>query len=190
LLAVMSPAFAQRGDRPGEVQVAPFKPDQIPPAAILSPEESLKTFKLQPGFKIELVAAEPLIEAPVAMSWHPNGSLYVLEMRGFMPNVDGTGEDKIPGRISVLTDTNGDGRMDKSTVFVDGLVMPRALCLAYGGLLVAEPPNLWFFRDTDGDGKADEKTLAVTPYGTQSNPEHTRIAFATSTKRGLPNRRR
>ena len=173
LLCALAPVFAQRGDRPGEIQAPPIPLDKVPPATILSPEESLKTLQLPPGFKIEIVAAEPLIEAPVAMAWHPNGSLYVLEMRGFMPNVEGSGEDKIPGRVKILTDTNGDGIMDKATVFADNLVMPRALALVRDGLLVAEPPNLWFFRDTNGDGKSDEKTLALTPYGGQSNVEHT-----------------
>jgi putative membrane-bound dehydrogenase-like protein len=173
LLCSVAPLFAQNGDRPGETQVAPFKDGEIPPAPLLTPEESLKTFKLQPGFKIELVASEPLIGAPVSMAFHPNGSLYVLEMRGYMPNVDGKGEQEIPGRVSILTDTDGDGKMDKSTVFLDGLIMPRAICLAYDGVLVAEPPNVWFCRDTNGDGVCDEKTLAFTGYGSQAAPEHT-----------------
>src|SRR4051812_15033610 len=97
LLFIAPRAWAQAGDRPGETQVAPMKESDIPPAPILSPAESLKTFKLQPGFRIELVAAEPLVEAPIAMAWHPNGSLYVLEMRGYMPNVDGKGEDQKVG---------------------------------------------------------------------------------------------
>jgi putative membrane-bound dehydrogenase-like protein len=173
LLCSVASALAQNGDRPGEVQVAPFKDEEIPPAPVLTPEESLKTFKLQPGFKIELVASEPLIGAPISMAFHPNGSLYVLEMRGYMPNVDGKGEQEIPGRVSILTDTDGDGKMDKSTVFLDGLIMPRAICLAYDGVLVAEPPNVWFCRDTNGDGVCDEKTLAFTGYGSQAAPEHT-----------------
>ena len=172
-LCATASVFAQLGDKPGETQADPIPLEKVPPATILSPEESLKTFQLPPGFKIELVAAEPLIEAPVAMAWHPNGSLYVLELRGFMPNVEGSGEDKIPGRVKILTDTNGDGRMDQATIFADNLIMPRALALVRDGLLVAEPPNLWFFRGTNNDGKADEKTLAVDPYGSQSNPEHT-----------------
>src|ERR1044071_5319296 len=89
LLLAIAPAFAQRGDHPGEEQIAPLKDSDIPPATVLSPAESLKTFKLQPGFKIELVAAEPLVEAPVAMAFHPNGSIYVVEMRAYMPKVDG-----------------------------------------------------------------------------------------------------
>src|ERR1051325_11340618 len=114
VLLMGAPVFAQRGDNPGEVQVAPLKDSEIPPAPILSPEESLKTFKLQPGFKIELIAAEPLVQAPVAMAFLPNGSLFVLEMRAFMPNVDGTGEDQPIGRVTVLRDSDGDGKMDKS----------------------------------------------------------------------------
>src|SRR5262245_38184944 len=127
IFCAIAPVFAQRGDKAGETQVDPIPAEKVPPATVLSPSESLKTFKLPPGFKIELVAAEPLVEAPIAMTWHPNGSLYVLEMRGFMPNVEGSGEDKIPGRVKVLTDTNSDGIMDKALVFADDLIMPRAL---------------------------------------------------------------
>jgi putative membrane-bound dehydrogenase-like protein len=173
LLCIVAPVFAQRGDKPGEVQVAPLKDSEIPPAPILSPAESLKTFKLQPGFKMELVASEPLIEAPVAMAFHPDGSIYVVEMRSYMPNVEGTDEQKPIGRVSRLRDTNGDGQMDRSTVFLDGLVMPRAVALAYDGVLIAEPPNLWFCKDTNNDGVSDEKTLVSSSYGSQQSPEHT-----------------
>lgn len=163
-------ALAQNGDRPGELQEPPkFK---APPAPPLSPEEAIKSFKIQPGYRVEIVAAEPLIEAPVAMAWHPDGSLYVLQMRDFMPDVDGIGETNRLGRVSVLQDTNGDGRMDKATVFLDNLQMPRALALAYGGVIVAEPPNLLFCRDTNGDLVSDEKTIIANDYGNQSNPEH------------------
>ncbi|HEY6227493.1 MAG TPA: c-type cytochrome [Verrucomicrobiae bacterium] len=173
LLVLVAPSFAQRGDKPGEVQVAPLKDSEIPPATILSPDESLKSFKLQPGFKIELVADEPLIQAPVAMAFHPDGSLYVLEMRGYMPDVDGKGEDQRIGRVSVLRDTDGDGKMDRSTLFLEGLQLPRAIALAYDGVLVSEPPNLWFCRDTNNDGVCDDKTLIATNYGSQASPEHT-----------------
>jgi putative membrane-bound dehydrogenase-like protein len=173
LLLTIAPALAQRGDHPGEVQVAPFKDSDVPPAPVLSPDDSLKTFKLQPGFKIELVAAEPLVEAPVAIAFHPNGSIYVVEMRAYMPNVDGKGEDRRLGRVVILQDTDGDGKMDRSTVFLDGLQLPRAIALAYDGVLVAEPPNLWFCRDTNNDGVCDEKTLIAQDYGSQANPEHT-----------------
>jgi hypothetical protein len=94
-------------------------------------------------------------------------------MRAYMPNVDGKGEDRRLGRVVILQDTDGDGKMDRSTVFLDGLQLPRAIALAYDGVLVAEPPNLWFCRDTNNDGVCDEKTLIAQDYGSQANPEHT-----------------
>lgn len=164
-------ALGQQGDKAGESQAPPPAWMTIPPAPPLSPEEALKGFQLAPGFRIELVASEPMIEAPVEIEFAPDGSMFVLEMRGFMQSVDGKGEDQPNGRVSRLRDKDGDGRMDASTVFADGLVMPRAICIVNGGLLVAEPPNLWFL-DNDGDGKAEEKRAVSTDYGTQPNPEH------------------
>ncbi len=163
-------AQAQNGDHTGEIQKTPAF--AVPPSPPLTPDEALKTFKLAPGFHIELVASEPLVEDPVAMAFDPDGRLWVVEMRGFMPDADGKGEDQPVGRIVVLEDTDGDGRMDKRTIFADGLVMPRSLCLVRDGVLVGEPPVLWFMRDTDGDGKADEKTAVAKDYGNRLNPEH------------------
>jgi glucose/arabinose dehydrogenase/mono/diheme cytochrome c family protein len=145
----------------------------IPPAPPLTVEEALKSFKLQPGFRVEAVASEPQIEAPVEIEFDPAGNMYVLEMRGFMPNVDGKGEDQRVGRISLLADKDDDGRMESATVFADDLLMPRAIAQVRGGLLVAEPPNLWFFKDLDGDGRAEHKELVSADYGNQANPEHT-----------------
>lgn len=164
-------AHAQQGDHPGESQTLLVPKDQIPPSPVLSPTEALKSFRLKPGFRIELVASEPLVHDPVAMTWDPDGRLYVLEMRGFMPNADGVGEREPVGSVAVLDDTDGDGVMDKRTEFVRGLVLPRALALVRDGLLVAEPPMLWFFRDTNGDGVADEKTEVANDYATQADPK-------------------
>ena len=72
-------------------------------------------------------------------------------MRAYMPNWMGKGEDEAIGDILVLEDTNKDGRMDKSTVFLEGLLIPRAVAIVDGGVLVAEPPNLWFCEDKNGD---------------------------------------
>jgi mono/diheme cytochrome c family protein/glucose/arabinose dehydrogenase len=119
------------------------------------------------------VAAEPLVFDPVAMSIGPDGRLWVVEMRAFMPNVDGTGENAPIGTIAVLDDKDGDGRMDHRTEFAGGLVMPRAISLVADGVLVAEPPKLWLFRDTNRDGKADERTEVASDYGDTTNPEHT-----------------
>jgi len=101
----------------------------IPPSPARSPEEELKAFQLAPGIRVELVASEPMVAHPVAVAFDPDGRLWVVEMRGYMPNLDGIGEDQPVGRVSVLTDTDGDGRMDKSQIFLDGLVMPRAIVL-------------------------------------------------------------
>lgn len=173
LILLVAPALAQNGDNPGETQAPPPAHWRIPPAPPLSLDEALKSFKIQPGYKIEIVAAEPLIEAPVAMAWHPNGNLFVVEMRNYMPDVDGIGETNAIGRVSVLQDTDGDGRMDKSTVFLDNLNMPRAVAILSDGVLVGVPPNLYFCRDTNGDLVADEKTVIASDYGRQGSPEHT-----------------
>ncbi len=168
--------YAQNGDKKdgsGEKQIAPIPPEKIPPSPVLSGEQALKSFKLETGFRIELVASEPLVHDPVAITFAPDGKIWVVEMSGYMMDADGKGEDKPLGKIAVLEDTNGDGEMDKRTVFLDGLVMPRALTLVRDGLLVAEPPHLWFCRDTDGDGKSDSKTEVAKDYGDQKSPEHT-----------------
>ena len=165
-------AYAQNGDKKGESQ-APL-PDHLvlPPSPPLSPEDALASFKLPPEFGIELVAAEPLVGDPVAMQFDPDGRIWVVEMRGYMPNIEGTGEDKPVGQVVVLEDTNGDGRMDQSTVFLDNLVMPRAIALIDDGVVIAEPPRLWFCKDTNGDLKCDERTEIANDYATQNDPKH------------------
>lgn len=174
LFSTISKVRAQNGDKSGEEkQVAPVPPEKIPPAPVLSPQQALKSFKLAHGFRIELVASEPLVHDPVAITFAPDGKIWVVEMSGYMPNADGTGEDKPTGKIAVLEDTNQDGVMDKRSIFLDGLVMPRALALVRDGLLVAEPPHLWFCRDTDGDGKSDSKIEVAKDYGDTKSPEHT-----------------
>ncbi|MBI3882260.1 MAG: c-type cytochrome [Verrucomicrobia bacterium] len=164
LLLTAALAFAQQGDKKGEEQKSPVPANLIPPAPVLTPEQELKTFKIQKGFRIELVAAEPLVQDPVQIVFDPAGRMWVVEMRGYMPNVDGKGEDAPIGDIVILEDTNHDGKMDKRTVFLEGLVMPRAISLVRDGVLVAEPPRLWFCRDTKGTGKCDEKTLVTDNY--------------------------
>src|SRR5687768_2764242 len=139
----------------------------------LSPEEALKTFYMPPGYRVELVASEPLIQDPVMIEWDGDGRLWAVEMPGYMPDINAKGEHEAIGKIVVLEDTNNDGRMDKRTVFQDGFVLARWLKVLDRGVLVAEPPNLWLFQDTNGDLRADRKELVSNQYGRkEANVEH------------------
>ncbi len=166
-------AFGQAGDKKGVKMPEVWRDMDVPPAVPLTPEQALKSFTLQPGYEITLIAAEPLVEDPVAAAIDPDGRIWVVEMRGFMPNVDGKGEDIRNGVVAVLEDLDGDGRADKRTEFVNELVMPRAVALVKGGALVAEPPTLWFCEDLDGDLKCDRKTAVMDNYARQGPVEHT-----------------
>lgn len=127
----------------------------------LSPEESLKTFNLPSGYHLELVASEPMIKEPVAIAWDGNAKMYVAEMLTYMQDADATGERVPRSRISLLEDTNNDGKMDKSTVFVDNLLLPRMILCVNHELLVNETNTIAIaaYKDTNGDGKADEKRM-------------------------------
>lgn len=157
---------------------------KLPPPPVRTPEEQLKTFKVEKGFRLQLVAANPMVESPVAMSWDHKGRLYVVEMRGYMNDLEGSTEDRKTGRIKLLEDLDGDGDMDKVTTFVDNLLMPRAVMALGDGALVGEPPNLTWYRDTDGDGVADKQESVSQGYGTAGGqPEH----MANSPTWGLDN---
>jgi mono/diheme cytochrome c family protein/glucose/arabinose dehydrogenase len=146
---------------------------KLPPPEALSAEDELKSFKIAEGFEIQLVAAEPLVEDPVALSFDAQGRMWVVEMRGYMHDIEGRGENERLGRIRVLSDEDGDGRFEKASVFLDGLVMPRGVMVWRDGVIVAEPPNLVFWRDSDGDGKGDEQTIITSNYGSKGGqPEH------------------
>ena len=142
------------------------------PSPALSSQEELKTFEVAKGFKVQLVAEDPMIQDPIVIRFDQDGRIWVVEMRGFMPNIDGDGEDAAVGRVSVLFDLNQDGMMDSSTVFADSLVLPRALAVVKGGALVAEDALLWYFEDTNGDLRADKKTLVDPEYGNKGVVEH------------------
>jgi mono/diheme cytochrome c family protein/glucose/arabinose dehydrogenase len=171
-LSAAASAAPQAGDDPKEHQ-PPLPPEfALPPAPVLSPEEALQTFVLPRGFSIELVAAEPLVRDPVAFSFAPDGRLWIAEMCGYMNDLAGSGEGEPSGAIVVLADEDGDGRMDARTVFADGLVLPRALALTRGGVLVIAPPELLFLEDTDDDGIADRRTVLERGHAGLASPEH------------------
>lgn len=137
---------------------------------VISAEASIKLMKVEDGFEVKLVAAEPLISAPVASVFDAKGRLWVVEMVGYMPDVQGKGEDIPNGKIVILEDKNGDGQMDTRKVFLDSLVLPRAICLIDGGILVAESPNLWYYEiKNDQPGK---RVLVDNEYAAEGNVEH------------------
>ncbi|MEJ0087269.1 MAG: c-type cytochrome [Pseudomonadota bacterium] len=161
--AYQAPAATARQAAPEPVRTPADSP-------ALSAEESLSRMQVQDGFKVELVAAEPLVSAPVALSFDARGRIWVVEMTAFMPDYSGSGEDAPNGKIVILEDGNGDGRIDRRTVFLDGLVLPRALALVGDGILVAEPPNLWYYGIEDD--KPTNKVLIDAAYTAAGNPEH------------------
>ncbi|UYQ94688.1 c-type cytochrome [Chitinophaga horti] len=137
---------------------------------VLSAQESLAQLHVEKGFDITLAASEPLVVAPVAMSFDERGRMWVVEMMGYMPDTVGTGEDMRNGSIAILEDTNKDGVADKRTVFLDSLVLPRAVCLIENGVLVAVPPYLWYIeRNGDAPGR---RTLVDSTYAVEGNVEH------------------
>lgn len=136
-----------------------FNPRPTP--AYLSPEESMKTMYLPAGYHLELVASEPMIHQPVAIAWDGNARMYVAEMITYMQDADATGEQEPRSRISLLEDTDNDGKMDKTTVFVDSLLLPRMIQCVGDELLVNETNsiNIFSYKDNNRDGKADERKL-------------------------------
>jgi len=184
-LASAAFACAQIGDKAGEAQRPIVPADLIPPSPALSPAEELRTFQVAPGYRVELVAAEPLVRHPVAAAFGADGRLWVVEMTGYMSDLDGSREDQPQGRVVVLSDPDEHGRFRRSTVFLDGLTLPRAIALHRDGALVGEPPNLWFARDRDGDGRADEKTLVAADFGVRVDPARPQLANPERAPNGL-----
>jgi mono/diheme cytochrome c family protein len=135
--------------------------DKDPPVTPLSPQESIRRVQLPPGYHLELVASEPMVQEPVAIAWDGNGRMFVAEMNTFMLDANANGEYAPTSRIKLLVDTNMDGRMDKYTIFADSLLLPRAILTVGDKLFVQETnrQHILSFRDTNGDGIADEKKI-------------------------------
>ncbi|HDZ06660.1 hypothetical protein LCGC14_0190240 [marine sediment metagenome] len=131
---------------------------------------SLDSYKVEDGFSLEVIAAEPLLKAPVAIDFDAKGRIWVAQMPGYMNDLQGSGEEDPSGSIVILEDLDEDGIADHSKVFIDSLVMPRALAHVYGGLLYAEPPYLWFVDIKDD--KPVNKIMVDSIYAVEGNPEH------------------
>ena len=135
----------------------------------LSPDDAQKAFEVVPGLRVELVAAEPLVASPCAIAFDSKGRLFVAENRGY-PIGPKEGE-KPAGVIALLEDTDGDGRMDKRTVFADGLTFPNGVLPWGGGLIVTCAPDVLFLKDSDGDGVADERKVLLTGFATTGSTQ-------------------
>ena len=135
----------------------------------LSPEDALRAFEAAPGLRVELVAAEPLTASPCALAFDGRGRLFVAENRGYPI---GTPEGQ-PGAgvVALLEDTDGDGRMDRRTVFAEGLTFPNGVLPWKDGLIVTCAPDVLFLRDTKGTGRADEKRVLLTGFATSGSTQ-------------------
>jgi putative membrane-bound dehydrogenase-like protein len=138
-----------------------------PPGPALSPEEAVKKMTVPEGFSVEIVAAEPMIVNPVAMTIDERGRFWITESLEYPRRQAGPGQD----RVKVLEDTDGDGRMDKATIFADGLNIPSGIAVGHGGVWVANSPDILFMQDTDGDLKADRREVVVTGFGRDDTHE-------------------
>lgn len=132
-----------------------------PPGPPLSAEDAVQKMTVPEGFSVEIVAAEPDVVNPVAMCIDEKGRFWITESIEYPRKEPGPGQD----RVKVLEDTDGDGKVDKVTVFADGLNIPSGIAVGYGGVWVANSPDILFLQDTDGDLKADKTDVVVTGFG-------------------------
>ncbi len=151
---------------------------RLPPK---EPADALKTFKLAPGFKIELAASEPAIRSPVAVDFDEDGRMYVAEFPEY--NQHGNPNFKERGAIKLLEDTKGTGVYDKVTTFAQ-IDSPVALACWDGGLFVGAVPHIYYLKDTKGTGKADVKKIIYTGFARDKAGE----AMLNSFRWGLDNR--
>lgn len=159
LLLLSSSAFAQG-------LAIPRRHDRAPGPA-LTPEQAVAKMTVPEGFTVEIVASEPQIMNPVAMCIDEQGRFWVTESFEYPRREPGPGKD----RIKVLEDTDQDGKVDKVTVFAEGLNIPSGINVGHGGVWVANAPDLLFLQDTDGDLKADKTTVLLTGWGRDDTHE-------------------
>ncbi len=138
--------------------------EHLPRLRPLTPEQALLSFQIRQGFRLELVAAEPLVVDPIAAAYDEDGRMYVAEMRGYPHDPPPGGGPA--GRVSLLADTDGDGSFDRSTVFADGLHWPSGIACWRGGIFVTAAPDILYLQDTTGDGVADVRRVVFTGFGT------------------------
>lgn len=138
-----------------------------PPGPPLSPAEAMAKMTVPEGFTVELVASEPDIVNPVAMTVDERGRFWITESLEYPRREPGSGKD----RVKILEDTDADGKADKFTIFMDGLNIPSGIAVGHGGVWLANAPDILFVQDTDGDGKADTSEVVVTGFGRDDTHE-------------------
>jgi len=144
---------------------------KFPTTPPTEPQNAAKTFHVLDGFQMQLIAAEPLVTDPVAISYDEDGRAYVCEMNDY-PYTDKEHHkhaqenptDLAIGKVRLLTDTDGDGVFDKATVFAEGLSWPTGAACWKGGIFVTATPDVWYLKDTNGDGVADVRQKVFTGF--------------------------
>ncbi|MBE7497044.1 MAG: DUF1080 domain-containing protein [Verrucomicrobiaceae bacterium] len=136
----------------------------------LSPEESMKRIQLDGPYEVQLVASEPLVLDPVEATWDDKGRMFVADMRDYPLGPPNPGDPWL-SRIQLLTDENGDGRMDKAVTFADHMDNVQGLLPYDGGLIATTRSQILFLKDTDGDNKAD----LIKPLIRGFNPKHSQL---------------
>ena len=148
---------------------------ETPQPAPLSPEKSLATIQTHPDLKVDLVAAEPLVADPIAFDWGTDGRLWVVEMHdypnGLTWNHPNDRRGEAGGRIKILTDTDGDGRYDKASLFLDKIPFPTGIKVWRKGVLISAAPEVFYAEDSDGDGQADQRQTLYQGFG-EGNQQH------------------
>jgi putative membrane-bound dehydrogenase-like protein len=165
VLATFALAQEKKKDEPKK-DVIPHAQDK-PPGPALSPQEALKKMKVPEGFAVELVASEPDIINPVAMTIDERGRFWITESLEYPRKSAGPGKD----RVKVCEDSDADGKFDKFTIFAEGLNIPSGIAVGHGGVWVANSPDILFLQDTDNDGKADRQEVVVTGFGRDDTHE-------------------
>jgi putative membrane-bound dehydrogenase-like protein len=170
-----APLVAQVGDRADVDRSVPPAHWTLPDGKRHTPEETVRLLEVPPEFKVEVVAAEPLIQDPIAIQFDERGRLWALEWPGYNWALRDVipGLEKLPmpkGRVVMLEDTDGDGRMDRRAVFMDDVEWPRGLQVSRDGAIVMALPDILFARDRDGDGRADERVTLTSGLEIPANP--------------------
>ncbi|MBX7166643.1 MAG: c-type cytochrome [Pirellulales bacterium] len=155
------------------VRAADRAPELVPhnqdaaPGPALSPAEAAARMTVPEGFKVEVVAAEPDLINPTSMTFDERGRIWVTESVEYPRSSPGEGRD----RVKVLEDTDHDGRVDQTTIFAEGLNIPSGIAVGYGGVWVANSPDILLLRDQDGDLRADAREVVLTGFGRSDTHE-------------------